>query len=1848
MPSAENEEKLRRFLKKTMADLRTARERLAAVEAGQAEPIAVVGMACRLPGGVTSPEELWELVARGTDAVGPFPEDRGWDLAAIYGPDAEREGRATPREGGFVADAGGFDAAFFGISPREARAMDPQQRLLLETAWETLERAGIRPEALRATRTGVYAGASADAAPGSDVSDAPGGTDYGLTGASMAVLSGRVAYTLGLEGPAVTVDTACSSSLVAMHLAAQALRAGECDLALAGGVAVMSRPNGFAEFSRQGGLARDGRCKSFSADADGTGWAEGAGLVLLERLSDARRNGHRILALVRGSAVNQDGASNGLTAPNGPSQQRVIRQALDTAGLTAADVDVVEAHGTGTRLGDPIEAQALLATYGAERPAERPLLLGSLKSNIGHTQAAAGVAGVIKSVLAMRHGTVPATLHASRPTPLVEWDSGAVALVSEPRPWPATDRPRRVAVSAFGISGTNAHLILEQAPEEEPREPRTPAAPANPGAPVPWVLSARDARALGQQARRLLDGPARDPARSAAEIGLALAMTRNVFEHRAVLRGRDRSELLAGLAALAAGQPSPVLAQGSVLPAAGRTALLFTGQGAQRPGMGRELHDAFPVFAEAFDETCAAFDALLPVPLREAVLAPDGTSTAEALHDTGLAQPALFAYETALYRLWRSWVPAAPDFLMGHSLGEITAAHVSGVLSLPDAATLVAARAALMRALPAGGAMVAIGATEEEVVKELGQERGTGGPVAIAAVNGPSSVVVSGEEGAVARVARAFDDRGRRTNRLRVSHAFHSPLMEPMLDRFAEVLRGLTFREPEIPIVTNITGHLARTGQLTAFDYWLDQVRRAVRFHDGVRTLRAEGVAHFVEIGPDAVLTAAVRESLSGEAGTVAVATQRRRGPEAETFTGALATAFLHGQPVDWGTAFVADDRTPDALPELPTYPFQRDNYWPTPASRVRPADPSAEVASWRYRVSWEPLRIAPGKPLSGDWLLVAAEDDPLSARVAEVMRRRGARVALLDTADPTGAGGMADIPEVGRDELASRLAATAARLTDRRTGLSGVVSLLAAQDRAQDGAPDDPGPSPARVVGALGRDLVLGQALADAEIGAPLWWVTRGAVSVSGEVVTSLTGAASAGLGRVVGLERPEEWGGLADLPAAVDERTLDTLVDLLTTGGDEDLVAIRDDGPHARRLTRAPRPVPAAAPRRTGGTALITGGTGGLGGHVARWLARGGVEHLVLLSRRGPRAPEADRLRAELEEAGAAVTMLACDIADRAALAATLDHLRAAGHRPRIVVHAAGLHNAVHPVIETDHATLVAAVHAKVGGALHLDELLAGEPLNAFVLFSSAAGVWGGAGQGPYAAANALLDALAQRRRAAGRPATSIAWGVWAGDGMARDIDGRTINRLGMRAMPPEKGVVALRQALEADDTQVTVADVDWTRFADNYRMARPRRLITALMVQPTAGEARTSGTDTAETLRERLTGRSATERHALLLDLVREEVAAELGHLTPEAIGADQPFRDLGTDSMAAIGLRDRLSRSTGLPLTAGLVYENETPSALATFLAARLDTSRETAAPSGDESLASLYRRIALLGRSYQAESMLAAAAELRTTFGSPEELAQSDWHHGGATRLSAGGEEAPLVIAFPPVAPVEPAVQYARLSSQLHGLAGLSVIPLPGFRDSEPLPASTDVLARVLAEAALSHADGRRFALLGYSSGGWFAHQVAAELESAGTRPTGVILLDTYPPDGMTPRLRKAMNYELIERRREFSTLDYTALTAIGTYRSLHRGWRPVPLEAPTLLVRPTDCVPGSPEEPTTGYDEWRATWPLDHDLAEVPGDHCTMVADHADKTAEVVHRWLESRYLRSDPTAEAGRLATHR
>ena len=868
-----NEEKLREHLKWVTAELRDARRRLADSESAAAEPIAIISMSCRFPGGVRTPEDLWRLVLDGGDAITELPGDRGWRVPEIYDPDPDEPGKTYVRAGGFIDDAAGFDAEFFGISPREALAMDPQQRLLLETAWEAFERAGLDTEALRGGRTGVFTGVMYhDYASG--IGDIPDGLEgYLGNGSAGSIASGRVAYTFGLEGPAVTVDTACSSALVALHLAAQALRQGECSLALAGGVTVMSTPRLLVEFSRQRGLAPDGRCKAFDARADGFGAAEGIGLLLVERLSDARANGHEVLAVLRGSAVNQDGASNGLTAPNGPSQQRVIRQALDNAGLAAQDVDVVEAHGTGTSLGDPIEAQALLATYGQGR--ERRLLLGSVKSNIGHTQAAAGVAGVIKMVSAMRHGVVPRTLHVEEPSPHVDWSSGAVELVTETSPWPDADRPRRAAVSSFGASGTNTHVILEEAPKEE-------AAAPEPGPrTVPWVLSAKTPEAVRELAGRLSSVDARP-----VDVGFSLA-SRALFDHRAVVIGGE--------------DPVPV----GPVRAAGGVAFVFSGQGSQWARMGAGLLDWSPAFSRRFAECGEALSPFVDWDLHQAV------ADEELLSRVDVVQPVLWAVMVSLADVWRSF-GVRPAAVVGHSQGEIAAACVAGALSLEDGARVVALRSRALRELSGSGGMASVPLPAGEIPLD---------GLSVAAVNGPRSTVVSGEAAALKRLVGQVEG----ARRIDVDYASHSPAVEGLRDRLLADLAGVTGGPADVWFESTVTGE----PQDLDAAYWYRNLRETVRFEGAVRRLVERGCDVFVEVSPHPVLGVGLREVVEDGGGTV-LGSLRRGEDDVERMLRSLGEAWAHGVEVDWSPALAGGRRVP-----LPTYAFQHKRYWLERRSRT-------------------------------------------------------------------------------------------------------------------------------------------------------------------------------------------------------------------------------------------------------------------------------------------------------------------------------------------------------------------------------------------------------------------------------------------------------------------------------------------------------------------------------------------------------------------------------------------------------------------------------------------------------------------------------------------------------------------------------------------------------------------------------------------------------------------------------------------------------------------------------------------------------------------------------------------------
>ncbi|MFJ1754070.1 type I polyketide synthase [Kitasatospora sp. NPDC088134] len=1598
---------MRGYLKRVTAELRDSRARTAELEARDTEPVAIVAAAGRFPGGVDSPEALWELVVNGGDAIGPFPADRGWP-ADLYHPDRDRPGRTYTSGGGFLYEAAEFDAEFFGISPREAAAMDPQQRLLLEVAWESLERAGIRPAELRGTRTGVWAGVMYHDY-GSRFRRAPEELEgYLVVGSAGSVVSGRIAYTLGLEGPAVTVDTACSSSLVAIHLAAQALRSGEATLALAGGVTVMSTPATFVDFSRQGANSPDGRCRSFAAGADGTGWAEGVGVLVLERLSDARRNGHPVLAVIRGSAVNQDGRSSQLTAPNGQAQRRVLTEALRRSGLTAREVDAVEAHGTGTVLGDPIEAGALVDVYGKGRGADdEPLWLGSLKSNVGHMQAAAGVGAVIKTVAALRAGVLPPSLHADQPSPLVDWDAG-VSLLTERRAWPETGRPRRAGVSSFGISGTNAHLILEQAPAEE-------AAPAEESAlPVlPLLVSGRTDRALRAQARKLLDTV---PDQELAQAAVGLAATRTAFEHRAVVLGADTAELRAGLAAVAAGEPAANAVVGAAAET-DRTAVLFTGQGSQRPGAGRELYATFPVFAAALDEVAAAFDGQLERPLLEVLFAAEGSAGAALLDRTRYTQPALFALGVALYRLIESW-GVTPHRLAGHSIGEITAAHLAGVLTLPDAATLVAARGRLMDALPEGGAMLAVEAPEKLVLAELAAVPGV---VAIAAVNGPTAVVVSGERAAVAAAEDRFRALGHRVARLRTSHAFHSPLMDPITAEFGRIAASLPHHPPKIPIRSAVDGELRDAVNPLTPDHWVGHLRNEVRHLDAVRGLAADGTTGYLELGPDAVLTALTRAALDEDPapdgpGPALAAALRRDRPEPQTLLTALATVHTRGTAVDWSTVLGG---RPGRADRLPTYAFQHARHWsevpPEDTGPVRSGEPGfwtaveqqdparladllglpddaarsaldgllPALAAWRsdrerrravdalrHRVLWRPLPETEAPAGDGHWLLLApavqgapAGDgaaDEAGTRIGlwrdvleQALRQAGRTVHRLDVPAGTDRDALTALlraavdgppdPDVETSNAAvlgthAVLNGLAAPGREERPVPAGVLSLLSLAD----------GPAPGRpaVPAALADTLHLLQAAEAIGLTAPVWTATSGAVGTGpADPPTAPRAAAVWGLAAAAATESPA-WGGVLDLPADPGGRPAALAVAALLAGGPEAELAVRREGVYTRRLVAAPAPeeTPAgagteagrAAPPGSRGTVLITGGSGALAGHTARAFARRGAAHLLLVGRRGPDAPGAAELAAELKELGARqVSLAAVDVTDRDAVARLIDGLPA--ELPlRVVVHTAAVLDDATLVGLTDDQ-LERALGAKALAAVHLDELTRELPLDAFVLYSSAASVAALPGQGNYAPGNAVLDALAQRRRAAGQPAVALSWGLWAGDGIADPTAAGLAARHGHRPIDPDTALAALDTALAEGAAHLLVADADWPALA----AVRPHPLLAELLPQGPAGPGAAEQPERAGGLRAELAGQQAAERQRTLLRAVRAEAAAVLGRPGGDAVDPQRGLRDQGFDSIATVELRNRLGRLTGLRLPTTLVFDHPTAQALTGQLLALLD-------------------------------------------------------------------------------------------------------------------------------------------------------------------------------------------------------------------------------------------------------------------------------------------------------------------
>ncbi|WP_433527971.1 SDR family NAD(P)-dependent oxidoreductase [Micromonospora sp. CA-263727] len=1506
------------------------------------EPIAVIGIGCRFPGGADTPQEYWRLLTEGRDAVTEVPAGR-WRAEDF---DASRWGGFLP--GGVE----GFDPAFFGISPREAARMDPQQRLLAEVAWEALEDAGIVPEQLAGSATGVFVGiATNDYAhlqfQRLDRIDAHTGT-----GNALSIAANRLSYLFDLHGPSLAVDTACSSSLVAVQQACASIAQGDCTLALAGGVNLILSPALAINFTRAGAMAGDGRCKPFDSRADGYVRAEGAGIVVLKPLAQAVRDGDAIYAVIRGGAVNQDGRTNGLMAPNPHAQEAVIRAAYARSGVAPGDVHYVEAHGTGTLLGDPIEAKALAAVVSARRDPARPCLIGSVKSNLGHLEAAAGIAGLIKVALMLRHRRIPASLHFREPNPHVPFEQLALRVADTARPWPTGDGPALAGVSSFGFGGTNCHLVLQEAP------PAAPAERAVAGRTLLLTVSASTDAALRELAARHAARLTEPGAESAvAAYCAAAAVRRTHHAARLACVGGSAAELGEALAAFARGADHPGLIAG--VRWAGRRprpVFVFAGQGPRWWPLAADLLDTEPVFREALRRCDAALRRHVDWSLVEQLtVAPERSRLA----DPGVVQPATCALQIALATLWRSW-GVEPAAVVGHSVGEIAAAHVAGALGLDDALRVAVHRGRVIRTVIGRGKMAVVGASYDETRNILA--RLDDGLVSAAAGNGPTSTVISGETAAVERLANLLDAEGVFCRVLEsVDYASHSPQMEPLQTVLRDALAGLAPGPATRTLVSTVTGEPVDGSAMDA-GYWATNLRQPVLFDRAVDNLLATGHDTFVEISGHPMLVGALAEKLDlrEQPGTV-VASLHRDQPGRAALLGELAGLYCAGLPVDWTRLYGA---VPPVV-SLPPYPWQRERCWVEHEAAVPPADHTlwqavedgdldtlhgvlgladtaqraalatvlpalaawrraardrADARSWRYRVTWTPLPVTGATPLSGTWLLVTP-GTPAGADLADAVR-----AALA------GQGGVVvEVPVAGAER-----ASLAAALRRSPEPPRGVVSLLAVTDAP---LPDS-----------AARTLALAQALVDAAVTAPLWLITRGGVSTGpADPVEHPAQALAWGLGRVIGLEHPQRWGGLIDVGGTLDGTAVERLAVALGGPADEDQLAVRPAGLFARRLVRSATGEPAPPAHRPRGTVLITGGTGTLGAELARWLARAGAEHLVLTSRRGPAAPGVADLETELAALGARVTVAACDLADRAALAALLDRLSTGGDPVRSVFHVAGDVSLVRPLTETTAADLRHVVAGKDVGALHLHELLAG-PLDAFVLFSSITGVWGSGHQGAYSAANAYLDALAEHRHARGLPALSVQWGPWAA-GQAHDAHEDELARRGLRLMPVEPALAELDRALGTDRPTTVVADVDWSLFTPAYAAARPRPLLRELPEAqqdlPPAGPAPVAEGKRRDDLhRALLAVQPGRRRRDLLVSRCREEVGRVL-KLDPERVDTTVPLAGMGFDSLLSLELRRRLETLVGAPLPATLAWRYPTVDALAPFLAEQMGIPLEAA-------------------------------------------------------------------------------------------------------------------------------------------------------------------------------------------------------------------------------------------------------------------------------------------------------------
>ncbi len=1533
-------------LQRALLALKELRTKFDALERSRSEPIAIVGMACRFPGQANSAEAFWQLLAAGRDGISEVPPER-WSLEEYYDPNPDAPGKMYTRRSGFIEGVEQFDPRFFGIAPREALSMDPQQRLLLEVTWEALEHAGLVPERLFGTNAGVFVGIST-----SDYAhlqmrhaDLTQMEAYGGTGNAFSVAAGRLSYVLGLQGPNLAVDTACSSSLVTIHLACQSLRLGECRLALAGGVNAILSPDTTINFCRARMLAPDGRCKTFDAAADGYVRGEGCGMVVLKRLSDALADGDNIFALIRGSAINQDGRSNGLTAPNGPAQEAVLRAALSQAGVMPQEVDYVEAHGTGTALGDPIELHALANTMCRERPPDQPLLVGSAKTNIGHLEAAAGVAGLIKVVLALHHEYLPPHLHFQQLNPHITPGGAPLEIVTAGRAWPRRERPRFAGVSSFGFSGTNAHIILQEAPAARAQ---AEAAPVADGMQL-LTLSAKTEKALRDLARRYVEFLDQPAVPALAEVCYSANTTRSAFAHRLGVVADTLPALREKLAAFAEKQAVPEMVTGQAKEnSRPKVAFLFTGQGAQYPAMGRRLYETQPVFRAALEKCDALLRPHLEQPLLS-VLFSDPSSlptdhhsliTDHWLHQTAYTQPALFAIEYALAELWRAW-GVKPAAVMGHSVGEYVAACVAGMLSLEDGLKLIASRGRLMQALPQNGEMAAIFAEEERVAAALADFRER---VSLAAINGPANVVISGEAAAVNAVLARCDAEGVKWKKLVVSHAFHSPLMEPMLDEFEMVAGSLEFQPAKIPLISNLTAKpLHFTAELDPRRYWRRHVREAVRFADSLRTLHEMGCRLFLEIGPHPTLLGMASQCLPPEA-AVWVPSLRRGHDDMQQMFKSLALLFVNGVEINWEDFH---PRTSRRRVVLPTYPFQHERFWLVPSGTPAKSTPKAagevrpQSDDWLFELAWQPQPPAPQPPAQAGAWLIFADQAGLGFALQAALEQAGESCLVVlpgEKYERSAAGVFRLAPQDGGQyqqllQEASAAAAAPLRavihlwsLDDERLIENFSVQLEAGQQRV------------------CGSALFLAQSLARMSAPPRLCLITRGALAVpaaSGPL--ALTPAALWGLGRALALEHPELRCLRVDLdPNADTAGAAQSLFEELRHADRDDQVAFRAGQRYVARLARvtwpaaaaecAPSPALAASP----GAILITGGTAGLGLQLAQWLVEQGSRQLVLLSRRPPAAAAAQAIAA-LEQQGATVLVKQADVANADQLAEVLAEIQQKLPPLRGVIHAAGVLDD-RPLLAQDWPSFAKVMAPKISGAWNLHVLTQELPLAFFVMFSSAAALLGSPGQSNYAAANAFMDSLAHHRRGLGLPALSINWGPWAEAGMAAALGEAHQNRFasqGIKPIPLAEGLRLFGRLLAETRPQIAVLPLQWQTLLANLPAGSEPPLLAPLL-QEMRGRPLTAAAQPRPELLEKLAKTAAKNRSQVVFAHVLAEACRVLGIDPAEAPDPHQPLQELGLDSLMAVELRNALAAALGQALPPTLLFEYPTIASLAEFL------------------------------------------------------------------------------------------------------------------------------------------------------------------------------------------------------------------------------------------------------------------------------------------------------------------------